>query len=412
MVLFKVIILFLKWIWYCLLYPFKNNLPNNNNNNNNNKKYIKLIKQNDLYEYGVKFGGNNVVTRQLNKTCHELYEFDKNTELNKKSIKLSKGQYFNCYGCMKCANSMHPVYVFSCKKCGQLFQQNRNLTRNLKNHVALVTGSRTKLGHQITLKMLRAGAIVIGTTRFPTKAMEIYEKYSDFNEWKDSLIIYPKSIDFDKPDMIQMIAELYNFIDQEYGKLDVLVNCAAQTIRVREKEKKMDIDKTNRYGDAQFVQEKSINSWQMKLEDLIQTEMEEVYRINAIAPCLMIQSLISLLKKSKVNPYIINVHAREGLIDVGHKNPNHIHLNMAKSGMSMLTRSLIDCKFKTDDGKQIYINGCDPGWISVDEYYEKNRPWVVPPLDEIDGASRVLYPLFTKLNSSRKTRRHYNLLSY
>lgn len=56
------------------------------------------------------------------------------------------------------------------------------------------------------------------------------------------------------------------------------------------------------------------------------------------------------------------------------------------------------------------IHGVNPGWISVDEYYEEDRPWVVPPLDEIDGAARILHPLFAKLSSCGVTRNHYHRL--
>jgi hypothetical protein len=52
-------------------------------------------------------------------------------------------------------------------------------------------------------------------------------------------------------------------------------------------------------------------------------------------------------------------------------------------------------------------------WISVDEYYEGSRPWQVPPLDEVDGAARILFPLMMGLRySCGKTRRHFLQLSY
>ena len=63
--------------------------------------------------------------------------------------------------------------------------------------------------------------------------------------------------------------------------------------------------------------------------------------------------------------------------------------------------------WKTLTGKNFSIHGCDPGWFSVDEYYEDTKPFIAPPLDEIDGASRILYPIFTKKISCRKTRRHF-----
>ena len=79
----------------------------------------------------------------------------------------------------------------------------------------------------------------------------------------------------------------------------------------------------------------------------------------------------------------------------------------------MMTRTLIEDKtLVTYRGKRFSIHGCDPGWISVDEYYENDRPFIIPPLDEIDGAARVLYPLFKKLTSYRKTRRHFEHMTY
>jgi hypothetical protein len=63
--------------------------------------------------------------------------------------------------------------------------------------------------------------------------------------------------------------------------------------------------------------------------------------------------------------------------------------------------------------KKVYFHGCDPGWISVDEYYENDRPWIVPPLDEIDGAARVLFPIMNKVKGSfMKTRRHFDQFTY
>ncbi len=120
---------------------------------------------------------------------------------------------------------------------------------------------------------------------------------------------------------------------------------------------------TNRYEDALFVDSRDVNSWQMKLPDLQQSEMEEVFRINAIAPCILVQQWENLLQNSKVHPYIINVHAREGLFTV-EKNAKHIHTNMAKAGLAMLTKGLKSAKMKTHEGRSFSIHGCDPGWIS------------------------------------------------
>ena len=107
--------------------------------------------------------------------------------------------------------------------------------RDLSNMVAFVSGSRTKLGHQITLKLIRAGCKVIGSTRYPDKALKTYESYSDYEIFKSNLYIYPKALDFDLPNMTENFKKLAEFIANKFGQLNILINCAAQTIRAREK---------------------------------------------------------------------------------------------------------------------------------------------------------------------------------
>jgi len=392
---------------------------------------------------------NNVVTRNLCGTCHELREFDRSTQTNAVPYVLDKaGQgTIPCYGCGKRCKKMHPVYVFSCMTCGKIFQRNRHLQRDLTGRFALVVGARTKLGHQVVVKLLAAGATVVGTTRKPDEALRIFCAYPEWHDrgWKDRLFFFPEPLDLDVPDISRRASVLLSFLTSfehpvRAPCLDVVVFCAAQTIRVREKEMKdtrthysnAPLDKeteTNRYGDAKHVpvdmpsenaqeqerrvQTKTINSWCMRLEDMDQREMEEVYRINAVAPTLMVQALMPLLMECRdQGPYIINVHAREGLFDV-HKNDLHLHTNMAKAALGMLTKCLASTALKTRTGHRFRVHGCDPGWISVDEYYEAKKPWIVPPLDEIDGAARILYPVMRGLStSSKKTRRHFEHLTY
>ncbi|EDR21574.1 hypothetical protein EDI_284920 [Entamoeba dispar SAW760] len=373
-----------------------------------------FVKKSSIFEFSKNVGGCNVITRQLTKTASELDKFDKTTSLSTKRYKFKNNEVAHCYGCNKLCASMHPVYVYSCRNCGELFQQNRNLTRDLSNTVSLVIGCRTKLGHQVTLKLLRAGSTVIGTTRYPEDTKILFSQYEDYEIFKDRLIIYNKGLDLDTNHLENNFRDLKEFIEQKYGHLNHFIFCAAQTIRVREKERnrvKEEMKETNRYGDAKFVKETNINSWKMTIEDLNQKEMEEVIRINSIAPTLLTKMLIPLLKKSTIIPYIIFVHAREGVFQC-HKTKYHIHTNMAKASLAMLTLCLCSSNIITENGLPFSVHGCDPGWISVDEYYENDKPFEVAPLDEVDGASRVLYPLFKELRSESKTRRHYTNLTF
>lgn len=325
-----------------------------------------------------------------------------------------------CYGCGKSTRKTHAVYLFSCPRCGDIFQRMRQLSRPLHGSVALVTGGRTKLGHQVVLKLLRAGCRVVATTRQPERARAAFEQYPDAPEWLPNLCF--ACLDMDVPDLksqfdaLRKIVEAHGVVPPARTKLDILVNCAAQTIRSRDKAPHDDgvkcTQRVNRYGDAAVYDAAGQNSWRMKLCDVHQAEMEELFRVNAVAPMLLIQTMTPLLQASDA-PYIINVHAREGLFDC-RKGAIHPHTNMAKAALAMLTRTLVEDKSLVSHttGRRASINGCDPGWISLDEYEANTCPYVVPPLDERDGAARILHPVWINALSHRRTVRHFYKLSY
>ncbi len=76
----------------------------------------------------------------------------------------------NCYICKEEFSKLHFFYDTLCKKCGDLNYSKRFQTASLQGQVALITGARVKIGYQTTLMMLRAGAAVLATTRFPVDA--------------------------------------------------------------------------------------------------------------------------------------------------------------------------------------------------------------------------------------------------
>jgi NAD(P)-dependent dehydrogenase (short-subunit alcohol dehydrogenase family) len=193
--------------------------------------------------------------------------------------------------------------------------------------------------------------------------------------------------------------------------IQCVVNNAAQTIKVREETAAKGAIATNRYGDSKHVAETSKNSWAYTIFDIDQKESEECYRINAVAPMLLVKSIIDLLKGSEEIPYILNVHAREGKF-MCRKSKYHMHTNMAKAGLAMFTKTLIAHNLETNSGKPIRVHGCDPGWISIDEYYETSSPWIIPPLDEIDGAKRILYPMINGYASYEGTWKHFERSGY
>ena len=61
---------------------------------------------------------------------------------------------------------------------------------DMRDKICLVTGARVKIGYCVALKLLRMGAFVVVTTRFPHDAAIRYATEEDFEDWKGRLVIY------------------------------------------------------------------------------------------------------------------------------------------------------------------------------------------------------------------------------
>ncbi|MBI5848811.1 MAG: SDR family oxidoreductase [Nitrospirae bacterium] len=132
----------------------------------------------------------------------------------------------NCYICKEKFTQLHFFYDTMCCKCGDLNYKKRFQTASLHGQVALITGSRLKIGYQATLLMLRAGATVIATTRFPVDAAIRYSKEEGYAEWGDRLHIH--GLDLRHIPSVELFA---GYVEHRYGRLDLLINNAAQTVR-------------------------------------------------------------------------------------------------------------------------------------------------------------------------------------
>lgn len=132
----------------------------------------------------------------------------------------------NCYVCKAEFTKLHFFYDTMCSGCAELNYQKRFQSADLKGQVALITGSRLKIGYQATLMMLRAGATVIATTRFPIDSSLRYSSEKDFKEWKDRLHIY--GLDLRHTPSVEIFC---SHIEHSFDRLDILINNAAQTVR-------------------------------------------------------------------------------------------------------------------------------------------------------------------------------------
>ena len=132
----------------------------------------------------------------------------------------------NCYVCKKEYTKLHHFYDTMCPECGEFNYLKRFQEADLTNQVAVVTGSRLKIGYHIVLMLLRSGATVIATTRFPVDSALRYAKEADFQEWGHRLKIHGLDLRH-----IPSVEIFCNFIEQKYERLDILINNAAQTVR-------------------------------------------------------------------------------------------------------------------------------------------------------------------------------------
>ena len=153
----------------------------------------------------------------------------------------------------------------------------------------------------------------------------------------------------------------------------------------------------------QQVDLRKTNSWRLKLGEIHTNEMLEVQLVNSVAPFVLCNRLSSLMKKENTGQkHIINVSAMEGKFHRWHKEDRHPHTNMAKAALNMMTHTSA-----SDFAKYgIYMNAVDTGWVTDEDPAElaKRKEKVhdfQPPLDIVDGAARVLDPLFDGINTGK-----------
>ena len=135
----------------------------------------------------------------------------------------------HCYVCKEHYRTLHPFYDQLCPACGDFNYAKREESANLAGRVALLTGGRVKIGYQAGLKLLRAGAHLIVTTRFPRDSALRYAREADFDSWSDRLEIF--GLDLRHTPSVESFCHLLLTRDGGRQRLDFIVNNACQTVR-------------------------------------------------------------------------------------------------------------------------------------------------------------------------------------
>jgi NAD(P)-dependent dehydrogenase (short-subunit alcohol dehydrogenase family) len=326
-----------------------------------------------------------------------------------------------CYQCKARYVEVDAFYHQLCPDCAALNRQRRDARTDLSGRRALLTGGRAKIGMYIALRLLRDGADLTITTRFPKDAARRFRSMPDSSDWLHRLNI----VGIDLRQIGQVVALADTLAAQ--GSLDILINNAAQTVRrspnayallvAGEAHALPDASRVLELGGPHDLHpvttlalaarsttidagglipdEVDHNSWTQRVEEIDPVEMLEVQLCNTTAPFILISRLRGCLAASPARrTYIVNVSAMEGSFGRGYKGPGHPHTNMAKAALNMLTRTSAHEMLEHDG---ILMTSVDTGWIT-DERPHTTRARLADegfhaPLDLADGAARVYDPI-------------------
>lgn len=132
----------------------------------------------------------------------------------------------HCYICKQPYQQLHFFYDQMCQACGDLNHEKRTQTADLRGRVALLTGGRVKIGYQAGILMLRAGAQLVVTTRFPRDAAARYHAEPDAGSWSHRLQIV--GLDLRHTPSVETFAA---HLSRTLPRLDFIIHNACQTVR-------------------------------------------------------------------------------------------------------------------------------------------------------------------------------------
>jgi NAD(P)-dependent dehydrogenase (short-subunit alcohol dehydrogenase family) len=132
----------------------------------------------------------------------------------------------HCYVCKRKYSTIHHFYDQLCPECADLNFRKRTELADLRGRAALLTGGRVKIGYQAGLKLLRSGAHLIVTTRFPRDCAARYAREPDFAEWSDRLEVF--GLDLRHTPSVEAFCR---HLLVTRSRLDFIVNNACQTVR-------------------------------------------------------------------------------------------------------------------------------------------------------------------------------------
>lgn len=340
----------------------------------------------------------------------------KNYKICRYSMKLRLSYNFikpkilpKCYVCKKLYTKQFILngYRQLCVECGIFNNEKKEKMADLSGYRIFISGIRQKIGFAAALKLLRCGATVYGTTRYPAFTLYNYMKEPDYNKFKDNLhIIECNFLNFQK------VSDLVTFLSDK--KLNAIINNACQTV-MPSKEYINSLFTVEKFLQSQlqsnlimpeqiFVDQLSLNkiitenniminkfndiqdhntdtSWYQPVSNISMEEIFIVNQVNLLVPTILINQLKPTMDKLQ---FIINVTATEGEFSKKVNDANHAHTNSCKAGLNMLTKTISNEELNPT----LFAFAIDPGFISG--VCHKNIEF---PLSMHDGGSRIIDPI-------------------
>ncbi|KAK1462411.1 hypothetical protein CCUS01_08598 [Colletotrichum cuscutae] len=354
-----------------------------------------------------------------------------------------------CYVCRMVLDNPHPELGSMCIPCGEFNLAERALSlpenMSLNDKTAVVTGGRVNLGFHTALRLLRCGAAVIVSSRYPEDALSRYRQEADFDDWAQRLRII--GADFRAAaDAFALVQSIKKVLQQEGWDLDYLINNAAQTLTdpLKKEERAIEheqflLDKPSNDGKGVVIRQgytprirggagslpdgvkgmvsgsvagpsalkstsvsdsmsklqisgtdtSAPSSWVQSLSEIPYEDVITAHSVNTFVPLILIRELLPSMRKGG---HIVNVSSREGIFESTQrssaKNGKHVHTNMSKAGLNMITETEAPTAWRLG----VAMNTVDPGYMSaapeLEQAYGGERP-----IGWEDGAGRVLWPI-------------------
>lgn len=388
-------------------------------------------------------------------------------------------EYRKCYMCNYTITNPHAHYPSLCVPCGSFNLQESAITLpqnlDLSHKTALVTGGRVNLGFQIALRLLRCGAHVIVSSRYPLDAETRYRAEPSFRIWENRIRVV--GADFRTArDAFALVAAVKGVLAEwaQEGstgggseRLDILVNNAAQTLTDSVRKEKVAVGRecelrsdagvgalqvASRQGyramvrvggtetqmfiglpaaderidsdnedltevepkaseetapaqtppTSTIVERQQPSSWEQSLNQIPYEDVITAQAVNAFVPLILIRELLPLMGSPRTSAdtpsaktpatiatkplgYIINISSREGLSEsrpvTSIKNGHHVHTNMSKAALNMLTETEAAPAWRE---RRVAMNSVDPGFMSAAD-------GSMCPIGWEDGAARALW---------------------